>query len=151
VIDSRRHAVAGLLPLGWLAACGSEPSPEDRIRKVIARAEEGAEARDLSDVMALVSDRYSDLQGQNKAAVRQVMGGYFLVNQSIHLMTRVEDIRFPSDDIATAHVTVGMLGRQDEAAGDWSLAADVYEFDLRLLKEGEDWRLQSATWRRAGT
>ncbi|MGH8310003.1 MAG: hypothetical protein ACRETX_09440, partial [Steroidobacteraceae bacterium] len=49
-----------------LAACGREPSPEDRIREVITAAEEGAEARDLSDVMVLVSDRYSDLRGNDR-------------------------------------------------------------------------------------
>jgi hypothetical protein len=99
--------------------------------------------------MALVSDRYVDAQGQDKAAVRDIVGGYLLINQSIHLLTRVEDVKFPSDKIATARVTAGMLGQQDDAAGDWSLAADVYEFDLRFLKEGDQWRLQSASWRRA--
>jgi hypothetical protein len=99
--------------------------------------------------MALVSDRYEDAQGQDKAAVREIVGGYLLVNQSIHLLTRVEDIQFPSDTLATARVTVGMLGTQDDTAGDWGLAADVYEFDLRFLREGADWRLQSARWRRA--
>lgn len=142
------RAAARFLLCLLLASCSPEPSPEDRIREVVAAAEKGAEARDLSDVMALVSERYSDLQGQDKAAVREMMGGYFLINQSIHLLTNVEDIKFPANDLATARVTVAMLGRQDDAAGDWSLAADVYEFDLRLSREDEEWRLQSATWRR---
>ena len=130
------------------AACG-RTSPEDEIRALLTAAEEGAEARDLSDVMALVSDRYVDAQGQDKSAVRDVVGGYLLINHSVHLLTRVEDVKFPSDTIATARVTVGMLGQQDDAAGDWSLAADVYEFDLRFMKEGDQWRLQSASWRPA--
>jgi hypothetical protein len=135
-------------PLLMAAACGGA-SPEEQIRALVAAAEEGAEARDLSDVMALVSERYVDAQGQDKTAVRDVVGGYFLINQSIHLLTRIDDVKFPSDAIATARVTVGMLGQQDDAAGDWSLAADVYEFDLRFLREGDEWRLQSASWRRA--
>lgn len=143
------RAVTRCLPVLLLAACGEGQSPEDQIREVVAEAEKGAEARDLSDVMALVSERYADTRGQDKAAVRDIVGGYLLVNQSIHLLTRVEDVKFPSDTIATARVTVGMLGRQDDAAGDWSLAADVYEFDLRFVREGDEWRLQSAGWRRA--
>jgi hypothetical protein len=145
ISDIRTATVAGLFAL-LMAACGRERSPEEQIRDVVAAAEKGAEARDLSEVMALVSDRYSDLQEQDKAAVREVMRGYFLVNQSIHLLTRVEDIRLESDELATAHATVGMLGRED---GDWALAADVYEFDLRFLREDGTWRVQSATWRRA--
>ncbi len=144
----RASAASCLLLVVMLAACSREPSPKDQIRALVAAAEEGAEARDLSDVMALVSDRYTDLQGQDKAAVREMMGGYFLINQSIHLLTNVEDIKFPANDMATARVTVAMLGRQDDTAGDWSLAAEVYEFDLRFLREDEEWRLQSATWRR---
>lgn len=141
------RSVLGLLLL--MAAACSRTSPEEQIRALVAAAEEGAEARDLSDVMALVSDRYVDAQGQDKSAVRDVVGGYLLINHSVHLLTRVEDVKFPSDTIATARVTVGMLGQQDDAAGDWSLAADVYEFDLRFLKEGDQWRLQSASWRPA--
>jgi hypothetical protein len=141
-----RTAAAALFLI--FCAC-DRSSPEDKIREVVAAAEQGVEARDLSDVMALVSERYADTQGQDKTAVREIVGGYLLINQSIHLLTRVEDIEFPSDTIATARVSVGMLGRQDESSGDWSLAADVYEFDLRFLKEDGEWRLQSASWRRA--
>ncbi|HEY4646804.1 MAG TPA: hypothetical protein VIH25_11050 [Steroidobacteraceae bacterium] len=133
-----------------LAACGREPSAEERIREVIAAAETAAEARDLSDVMALVSDRYSDLRGQDKAAIRDLMRGYFLINQSIHLLLRIEDLEFPANNMASARVTVGMLGRQDAGGNDWSLAADVYEFEIRLLNEDDEWRLISAEWVRAG-
>lgn len=133
-----------------LSACGRAPSPEERIREVIAAAEKGAEARDLSRVMALVSESYADLHGQDKAAIRDLMRAYFLINQSIHLLMRVEDVELPSEHVANAHVTVGMLGRQDAAADDWGLVADVYEFDVRLHNEDGEWRLQSAEWRRAG-
>ena len=133
-----------------LAACSREPSAEDRIREVIAAAETAAEARDLSDVMALVSDRYSDLRGQDKAAIRDLMRGYFLINQSIHLLLRIEDLEFPANNMASARVTVGMLGRQDAGGNDWSLAADAYEFEIRLLNEDDEWRLISAEWVRAG-
>jgi hypothetical protein len=132
-----------------LVACGREPSPEERIVALIAQAEEGAEARDVSEVMALVSERYSDVRGQDKAAIRDLMRGYFVLNQSIHLLTRIEEVKFPAANFATARVVVGMLGRQAVATDDWSLAADVYEFDIRLLDEDGEWRLQSADWHRS--
>jgi uncharacterized protein (DUF2237 family) len=78
------------------------------------------------------------------------MRGYFLINQSIHLLIRVDDIEFRGNDRASAHVTVGMLGHQDAGADDWSLAAEVYEFDIRLLNEDDEWRLVSAEWTPAG-
>jgi len=137
-----------LLAGAMLSACGPDASPEEQVRATVARAKEGAEARDISAVMKLVANGYADTQGQDKRAVRALMHGFFVVNQSVHLLTRVEDLEFPSDDIAEARVTVGMLGRQSQE--DWSFAADVYEFDLRFVREDEDWLLQSAEWRRPG-
>lgn len=138
----------GVLCLGSAlpSGCGEPGSPEDRVREVIARAEAAAESRDVSDVMGLVAESYADRRGQDKAAIRELMHGYFLINQSIHLLINVEDIEFPSGQLATARVTVGMLGRQ--AAEDWSFAADVYEFDIRLRDVEGEWLLQSADWRR---
>ena len=128
-----------------LASC-ARSTPEEEVRAVFAAAETAAEDRDVSGVMDLVSDRYSDPAGNDKAAIKALMQGFFIVNQSVHLLMRVEELEFPSADLATAHLSVGMLGRQ--AAEDWAFAADVYEFDVRLVREEDEWRLQSATWRR---
>ncbi len=142
-------AVTGmLLAVAMLGACGEEASPEEQVRATIARAEEGAEARDLSAVMELVADGYADTRGQDKQSVHALMHGFFVVNQSVHLLMRVEDVEFPSDGIAEARVTVGMLGRQSQE--DWSFAADVYELDVRFVREDSDWLLQSAEWQRPG-
>lgn len=134
------------LVLGLLSACGSKSTPEEQVREVIAAAETGAEARDLSAVMDLVAESYTDTRGQDKAAIRDLMRAYFVVNQSVHLLMRIEEIEFPADELASARISVGMLGRQSEE--DWQFAVDVYEFDVRLLNEDGDWRLQSAEWRR---
>jgi hypothetical protein len=138
----KRVAVLACLLIG---ACSSS-TPEEEVRSVIAAAENAAEERDLSAVMDLVSDRYSDPAGNDKAAIRALMQGFFIVNQSVHLLMRIEELEFPSKDLATARLTVGMLGRQ--SAEEWAFAADVYEFDVRLIREDDTWRLQSATWRR---
>lgn len=141
-------ATAGALLVALLGACGSESSPEKQVREVIAAAETGAEARDLSAVMDLVAQSYADSRGQDKAAIRDLMRAYFVVNQSVHLMMRIEEIDFPADELATAHISVGMLGRQSQES--WDFAADIYEFDVRLIREDDDWRLVSAEWRRPG-
>lgn len=119
------------------------------MRQVVRAAETAAEERDLSEVMDLVAAGYNDSRGQDKDAIRDLMRGFFVLNQSVHLLMRIEDIEFPSDEIAEARVTVGMLGRQSQE--DWSFAAEVYEFEVRLMREDDEWRLQSAEWRRPGT
>jgi hypothetical protein len=139
-------ATAAAATVLLLGGCGSKESPEERVRAVITKAEEGAEARDLSAVMDLVSDRYADTRGQDKQSIRALLHGYFVINQSVHLLVRIEDLEFPADETAQARVTVGMLGRQ--AQEDWSFAAEAYEFDVRLALEDGEWLLTSAEWRR---
>jgi len=131
-----------------LTGCGDPGSPEDRVRATVTAAEEGAEARDLSRVMELVADSYSDERGQDKASIRGLMRGFFLLNQSVHLLVSVDNIEFPADDVANAQVTVGMLGNQSQ--DDWALAAEVHEFDVRLRLVDDEWKLQSARRVRRG-
>ena len=78
------------------------------------------------------------------------MHGYFIANQSIHLMTRVDSLIFPQPDEARATVTVGMVGREADAATAWNLAADVYEFDVVLIRRADTWQVTRAQWRRLG-
>jgi hypothetical protein len=147
----KRHArrlpslLAGCL---LLASCADEMSPEDRVRATVTAAEEAAEERDLSKVMELVADSYSDDRGRDKASIRGLMHGYFLLNQSVHLLVSVDSIEFPANDVANAQVTVGMLGNQSQ--DDWALAAEVHEFDVRFRLVDDEWRLQGARRARRG-
>jgi hypothetical protein len=118
------------------------------VRATVSAAEKAAEARDLSEVMDLVADSYADERGQDKQSIRGLMHGFFLLNQSVHLLVRVDNIEFPSEDVADARVTVGMLGNQSQE--DLALAAEVHEFDVRLRLVDDEWKLQSARRARRG-
>ncbi len=145
LISRRRLFLAAVVVT--IVACGEKSSPEQQVRAVIAEAERSAEARDLSAAMHLVSDEYSDRGGRDKSQLRDFLRGYFVLNQSIHLLTRVEAVEFPAEELARAKVTVGMLGTRGGESEDWSLAADVYEFDVELVREGSEWRLLHAEWK----
>lgn len=134
--------------LAALCGCTSGDSPEERIREVIGLMESAAEARDVGDLLEHVSADYRDEHGRTREELSRYVRGYFVANQSIHLLSRVEEIEFPSSDEARAKVVVGMLGRQAEAAGAWDLAADLYEFDVALVLERGDWRIAYAQWMR---
>jgi hypothetical protein len=43
-----------------------------------------------------------------------------------------------------------MAGRETNSGSAWDLAADVYEFDVTLVREDGDWRVSRADWRRGG-
>lgn len=143
----RNVIIVGLLA-AQLSACGDPQSPEQQVRAVIDQMEMAAESRDVGDVVGLLSPGYRDAFANDREEVGQRVRGYFVLNQSIHLLTRIQDITFPSEDEARASVLVGMVGRDADAANAWQLAADLYEFDLALLREDGEWKVSWAEWRR---
>jgi hypothetical protein len=139
-------SLAALLAACTLAACAREDSPEAQVRAVIDAAEQAAEARDVSAAMRLVADDYADSRGFDREALRRFVHGYFVLNQSIRLLVRVEDVQFPADELAQARVTIGTLGTRGEEAEDWSVVVDLHEFDVELVRDGREWLLRRAEW-----
>jgi hypothetical protein len=133
-----------------LAACARETSPEDEIRAVVAAAEEAAESRDTSALFDLVAPDYQDARGNAAEEIRRYVRGYLVTHQSIHLLTRVDEIEILASDLARLRATVGMLGREAGAESSWDLAGDVYEFDVTLAREEGEWLVTRAAWRRGG-
>lgn len=138
--------------LAWLlAGCGGPVSPADEVRETLRRAQQSIEARNVSAVLDFVSDEYQDDRGRDKEQLRSALRGFFVLNPSIHLLARVQSVEFPADELAQARVTVGMLrSRADEGTDDLGLAADLHEFEFELIREGGEWQVRHARWRRHG-
>jgi hypothetical protein len=132
-----------------LVACGPEQTPEAQVRSVIAAGEVAAEARDLSALMELVAADFRDEQVGGRAELQQYLRGYLVTHQSIHLLTRVDSVELPYRDMAKVSLTIGTLGRDSAAASALELAADVYDVQLELRFDGDDWRVTRASWRPA--
>lgn len=149
----KRSAVAACcaLPLfaGLLAGCAGKGSPEDEVRAAVGAAEEAAEARDASALLDLVADDYRDSRGNGAEEIRRYLRGYLVAYQSITLLTRIDAIEMPATDLARVQATVGMVGKEAEAAGAWDLATDLYELDVTLAREDGEWRVTRADWGRA--
>ncbi|HTJ17977.1 MAG TPA: hypothetical protein VL494_14450 [Steroidobacteraceae bacterium] len=116
------------------------------MRAVIESMEAAVEARDVGALVEHISPNYRDGQGQDRAEASRYARGYFVANQSVHLLTRVESLKFPSPDEARVKLQVGMAGRSGEP-GAASLNANLYDFDLALIREGDEWKLSYADWR----
>lgn len=133
---------------GIVAGCGESDSAEAQVRAVIERMELAAEARDAGDVLELISDAYRDDYGRGRDDVGRLARGYFIVNQTIHLLTRIEELSFPAEDEARAVILVGMVGRGAAAESAWDLAANLYRFEVTIVREDGDWKITWARWRR---
>lgn len=133
---------------GIVAGCSESDSAETQVRAVIERMELAAEGRDVGNVVELISDAYRDDYGRGRDDVGRLARGYFIANQSIHLLTRIEELSFLAEDEARAVVLVGMVGRDAAAESAWDLAADLYRFEVAIVREDGDWKITWARWRR---
>jgi hypothetical protein len=144
----RAASIAALLAAAALGAgCGAPDSPEAQVRAVVQEAKNAAEARDASRLLDLVDPGYRDPQGNGAEELKRYLRGWLIAHQSVKLLARIDAIEFPAEDLARVSVNVGMVGR--EAGGEaWNLAADVYDVDVTLAREGGEWRVTRADWRR---
>lgn len=137
-----------LVPLLWLGACAKPDTPEQQVRQVIERMEQAAEARSVGDVLELLSRNYRDAHGSGPDEVQRLARGYFIANQSIYLLTRVQSLSFPHPDEARATVQVAMVGRDADAAGTMPITADLEQFEIVLRPEDGEWKITWAQWQR---
>jgi hypothetical protein len=139
-------AEAALLAALLMAGCAPAGTPEEEIRALVVAAEEAAEARDAAALKDLVADDYADQTGRGAADLRSYLHGWLIAHPSVRLLTRVDSIELEGTELARVQVTVGMLGRDAAADSSWDLAADLWRFDLRLARDGDDWRVIRAGW-----
>jgi hypothetical protein len=139
------HFALACVALLLLAACGNDDSPEQQVRSVIDAMEVAAEARDVGDLTQHLSDNYRDAQGQDREQAARYARGYFIANQSVHLLTRIDSLEFPAPDEARVKLQVGMAGRSG-ATDQADLSADLHDFDLVLVREGGAWKVSYADW-----
>jgi hypothetical protein len=138
-----RSALVAALAL--LGGCSDDTSPEQQVRAVIDSMELAAEARDVGDLLEHLSVAYRSADGQDRAETSRYIRGYFVANQSIHLLTRIESLEFPAPDEARLKLQVGMAGKAGQGAA--NLNADLYDFDVVLVREDGEWKVSYADWR----
>lgn len=135
-----------------LTACGGPPeSPETEIRALVAKAQTAAEERNARELRSLIAEDYIDAHGHDHKAIERLIRLHVFRNQSIHVLTRIQTIEFPEPERALVIVMAALAGRPvtsaDELAG---LNADLYRFNLELIRQGrDDWLVKHAAWERA--
>ena len=144
---SCRAALVGVL-LVCLGACGGSPGdPEAELRAWVSDSEAAAEDRDRRALVAKISANYADARGNDREALGNLFRVYMLRQQSISILTKIDDIVLHGDSAADLSLTVGMAGTNNHALG---LRADAYRFELELEKDNGEWMLIGARWAELG-
>lgn len=135
------HRALILMPFIALAGCGSSDSPEQQVRAVVEQMEIAAENRDVGGLAEHLSEDYRDANGMGAEEAARYARGYFIANQSIHLLTRIEELTFPTEGEARARLLVGMVGRDAGATDRWDLASELQTFKIALRREDDEWKV----------
>jgi hypothetical protein len=131
-----------------LSGCGVS-DPEAEIRALLAEAEEAAEARDAGFFGGVLGVGYRDTRGNDRDELLRNLRGYFIANQRIEIVSRVDEIVLEGEDAARAVVHAGLVGRRTGAALIDGVEADLYRFELELVNDGGEWQIIGADVRRA--
>ena len=146
----RRVAVSLLAALALAGCSGGEPTPEERVRAVLAELEAAGEARDVGLLKPHISEAYKDENGNDRRALLGLATAHFMRNQSVYLLVRVNDVVLAEPGQARVDAFVALAGQPiRDATALPELRADLYRFDLRLRDEDGEWRVTAADWRPA--
>ena len=137
-------AVATML----VSACEAS-DPEAEIRALLAAAEEAAEARDVGFFGDALGEGFRDARGNDRDELIRMVRGFFIANQRIEIVSRIDEIVLEGEDAARAVVHAGMVGQRTGAALIHGIDADLYRFELELVNDGGDWQIIGADYRRA--
>jgi len=142
----RWSLVSLLLPI--LTGCGSN-DPDSELRELIERTEIAAEERQTSFFRQLLSDRYTDVRGNDRDGMIDIIRGYFLTHQSLEIVLRIESIELIGDDAAEMSLLAGVLGQRAGASLLSGLDGRLYDLELELVEDGGDWQVIGARWERS--
>lgn len=144
------HSLVGLKRYGiWLIsallmACGETyVSEEDAVRVWVTDAVAAAESKDRRELLGLISESYADARGNDRDDINNLLRIYFLRQQKVTIMTKVEQITLFGNTAAEVSLTAGMAGMNESVLG---LTADAYKFEFELENDGAKWLLLGARW-----
>ncbi len=142
-----------LLSASLLAlACSSKPrDPEAEVRAAVAALEKAVEERDIGRIEDLLADGYKDDKRYDKGKLVSTLQFIFLRKQSIHVLVNISEIELDGDDRAHVKLVAAAAGMPIASASMLAKlsSADVFDMQFDMVRDGSDWLVTSAKWKRA--
>lgn len=133
-----------------LTACGPK-TDEDQIRELMDQAGRYIEKKDISSLIDMLADDYSDFRNRDKDRTRDMAQSYFDQFRGIvvHLLhTRIDKIDPPEAAIQTdAALSSGAAKALRRLV---PVSTDNYRFTIRLIKKQGQWLITYAEWTHIG-
>lgn len=147
IANPLRYLAIGLVG-ALLGACGGPAEgPEESLRTWVRQGEEFAEARNRGALIDMISPDYTDARGNSRDDIGNLFRLYFLRQQKVALITRIEELEIYGGSAAKLVLSVGMAGKNE---GTFGFSADAFEFEMEFELDGDEWLLTSARWAELG-
>ena len=142
------HLFTTLVLILFVQACSNDKlSNEDQIRAFIETNKSAVENHSSTEIGKQIHSNYSDHIGLNKSQLLGLSERYFFMHKNIHLLTKIDEIVFHSDNKALVKMYVAMASNVITNTNSLtSLRAKIYKFELQLIHQ-DKWLLQLADWK----
>lgn len=139
-------ALVLLLIIGVLAAVfliPPEPTDEQKLYQVVLDAQEAVNERNPTGLTRLISRDYQDGSGNTRESLVPRISGWLRAGQLVQVVPEVRSVQIQGD-LAQMSLNLRISWGGDTTAG------ETYPVELKLQREGRQWRIISAGgWQRA--
>ena len=139
-VNSRMRIIAAVLLISLALGWRFRPRPltdEDRIRRALQEARDAVQRRSVRDLMRIISDDYSDNEGNTKQTLRQIATAFLMQRQRLAVSLLIRKVDVQGDATATANVHVRIA---DPDAGNGEM-----DLQLEFTKEDGAWKVVRAS------
>lgn len=143
----RMRLSLALVLAACMAGCGPSVDPEESLRAWLDDAEQAVEDQDREKLLSMISERYADGSGNDRAELDRRLRLYFLRNENIVIVSNLDTIAIIDDTVANVSLTAAMAGTD---GGRFGFSSDAYRFDLELERVDDEWQLIGAQWTPVG-
>ena len=120
---------------------------QDKVKKVITEIQAAGEVKDVSKIMKNLSKNYSDPQGFNYEGIKGLLLGYFFRYPKISAYINNLTVSVENSSARAEFQTVLTSGEKTGSMADViPNSLGVWDFDVTLKKESNDWKVTSAKW-----
>jgi hypothetical protein len=140
-----RLVVMATLALG---ACRPAPPPSEPVPALLAALEQAVEARDTDAVLACLAANFRGKAGLERGMVQPELERYFRIYDDVRVERSAPEIT-PEGDALRVRVRAvfsaksKLPGVSERLLG---VESTPFQFDLRLEREGNAWRIAQADW-----
>jgi hypothetical protein len=123
---------------------------QDKVKKVIDDIQTAGEQKDVKKIMSNLSKTYSDAQGFNYDDVHGLLVGYFFRYPKISIY--INDLTIFVENTSARAVFQAVLTSGEKTGSVTDVipqSLGVWDFDVLLKKESNDWKVSSAKWQQA--